>query len=70
MPAPVRVVVQHDPNLFAILGIEEDANCPREISVEGHTFYRAASTPRWVLYKPALRGWGQTTGGMPDVRQR
>jgi hypothetical protein len=56
----LRVVVEHIPNQqYAILGLATDAECLPVLQVGGITFYRAQSTPRWVLYKRAIAGWGE-----------
>lgn len=62
-PARVRVVVQHSPHLFAILGLHDLDACPSVLQFPDseRTFYRAQSTPRWVLYKPAVQGHGEAT---------
>lgn len=53
----VRVVAQHQPNLFAILGLHDlDAEpLPKTLpsDVMGTTYYKAEAHDRWVLYKRA-----------------
>lgn len=62
-PARVRVVVQHTPHLYAMLGLHDLDACPSTLQFDDseRTFYRAQSTPRWVLYKPAVQGHGEAT---------
>jgi hypothetical protein len=62
----LRVVVRHAPNLYAIVGLAEDVECPQTLTTpdsEGasHTFFRVKSTPRWVLYHAAVEGHGGNT---------
>ena len=59
----VRVIVEHAPNLFAIIGLHDEAECAQMLTMVDaekipHTYYRARSTPRWVLYRAAVSGWG------------
>lgn len=57
----VRVVVEHSPAHYEILGLMLESDCPPSLRIAGHdvTFYRSQSTPRWVLYKQAVKGWGE-----------
>lgn len=66
----VRVVIEHGPNLFAILGLAEEKKCAREIGIEGRTFYRTKSTDRWVLYRGAVSGHGDYSGKTFSPAQR
>ena len=59
----LRVVIRHEPNLYAIIGLAEDSDCApsfTQTDSEGteHTFFRFKSTPRWVLYHAAVSGAG------------
>ena len=59
----LRVVVRHEPNLYAILGFAEDSECEPTLTANdsagvSHTFYRVKSTPRWVLYHKAVSNSG------------
>lgn len=62
----LRVVVRHDPKIYAIIGLAEEADCPQTLSQTdsagtSHTFFRFKSTPRWVLYHAAVSGHGENT---------
>jgi hypothetical protein len=62
----LRVVVRHAPNLYAIVGLAEDADCPQTLAQTAsdgspHTFFRVHSTPRWVLYHEAMADGGGHT---------
>lgn len=59
----IRVVVEHTPALFAILGLYDD-NLPQTLTIDGQTFYRAETHDHYVLYKAALSGWG--AAGQPN----
>ena len=54
----VRVVVEHTPELFAILGLCKLDECLPMLILQDRAFYRARSTPHWVLYKATISGWG------------
>lgn len=64
----IRVVAQHAPNLFAILGFIEPDECPIELTVNDLTYYKAERHERWVLYKAALSGWGAAAPNPSDPR--
>lgn len=66
--APIRVVLQYSPTLFGIAGLYDDAACHQTVHENGQTFYRARSTPRWILYRHTVKGWGQTSD-RPHARQ-
>lgn len=69
----LRVVVEHAPTFYEILGVVAATDCPVVLQIPGHdtTFYRAQSTPRWVLYKAAVRGHGERfDGGRPLHRNQ
>ena len=51
-----------------MLGLAVEAECLPILTVGGLTFYRAQSTPRWVLYKRAIEGWGETKPLHPAQR--
>ncbi len=61
----VRVVVEHSPAFYEILGVMVDTDCPPTLQVRGYdtTFYRCQSTPRWVLYRAAVKGHGERNSG-------
>ena len=65
----IRVVVQHAPNLYA-LSLVDEAHLQPVFEHNGETYYRAETHAHWILYKRAVSGWGETTGGTPDARQR
>ena len=69
MSQPVRVVAQHAPNLFAIVGLFDPDGLPSSTEFDGETYYRAESHDHWILYKRAVTGWGKT-GLTPDARQQ
>jgi hypothetical protein len=54
----VRVVVEHSPSFYEILGLKLLAECLPQLAVDGTTFCRVQSTPRWVLYRAAIQGHG------------
>jgi len=64
----LRVVVEHSPELFVILGLCREDEAPPEMFVRGRTYYRARSTPRWVLYRAALSGGGAAAPDPNDLR--
>jgi hypothetical protein len=70
MNPQVRVVVEHSPSLYTLLGLMLLTDCPPVLQVRGHdsTFYRVESNDRWVLYRAAITGWGETK--TLDSRQR
>lgn len=66
----VRVVAQHAPNLYAILGVfpaNAETLAPT-IALDGRTYYRAETHDHWVLYKAALSGWGAAAPNPNDPR--
>lgn len=65
-----RVVVEHSPALLEIIGLGTDAETGA-ISFErgGTTYYRARSTDRWVLFKQAVKGHGES-GGRIHINDR
>lgn len=70
MALQVRVVIEHAPTFYEILGLMPESDCPPILQVQGHdtTFYRARSTPRWVLYRAAVKGHGERTPFHRDQR--
>ena len=56
----IRVVVRHAPNMYAIIALCEENECPQEIKLDERpgapTYYRVTSTDRWVLYHAAVSG--------------
>lgn len=66
----IRVVAQHAPNLYAILGLfpNDAETLAPTIAINGLTYYRAESHDRWVLYKAALSGWGAAAPNPTDTR--
>lgn len=70
----IRVVAQHSPNVYAIVGLFDEENLTPTVQLEGVTYYRAETHVHFVLYKAAISGWGSKHdhGGtmMPDPRQR
>lgn len=68
--AVIRVVVQHSPSLYAILGAYpvDSEFLTLTLKMDGQTFYRAETHDTYVLYRAALSGWG--AGGTFDSRQR
>jgi hypothetical protein len=61
----VRVVVEHSPAFYEILGVMLESDCPSVLQVRGTdtTVYRGQSTPRWVLYRAAVTGHGERHSG-------
>ena len=70
----IRVVAEHTPTMFAILGLTQEADCLPTYELtdtDGSpaTYYRALTKPGfYVLYKRALQGW--MVGFDFDTRQR
>ena len=64
----VRIVAEHSPSRFAILGLCREDEAPPEMFVNGTTYYRAKSTPRWILYRAAISGWGAAAPDPSDPR--
>jgi hypothetical protein len=65
----IRVVAQHAPNLFGLLGLMNSEECPSVIVVEGRgTYYRAETHDHYILYKAALSGWGAAAPNPEDAR--
>lgn len=64
----IRVVAQHSPSLFVILGLAELAECPLTMVVQDRTYYKAESYDHYVLYKAAISGHGG--GGTFHASQR
>jgi hypothetical protein len=50
-------MVQHSPTLFSLLHVDA-RTCTPTITYGAHTYFRARSTPRWVLYKRATTSSG------------
>lgn len=63
----IRIVVQHAPNLYA-LGLVEEAAVTPTFEHGGTTYYKAETHDHWVLYKPALSGWGAAAPDPSDPR--
>lgn len=62
-----RVMIQHSPSLFS-LGTWMDAEDPPiEFEYANHRYFKSKMTPRWVLYKRAVKGHGES---MFDPRQQ
>jgi hypothetical protein len=64
-----RVVLQHQPNLYAIVGIHDDAEpwlTGTSVLIGDDTFYRAESHDHYILLKRAVTGGG----AVMDPRQR
>lgn len=66
-PPMVRVVAEHEPNLYGMLGFYPEPLCDKTMQLTGpdgvpHTYYRAKSTRTYVLYKAALTGGGAAGG--------
>ena len=59
-PALTRVMVEDSPCFYRLFGMVPIEQCTPSITVEGHTFFRYRSTPRWVWYKAAISSTGQT----------
>ncbi len=62
----LRVVIRHEPNLYAIIGLAEESDCASSFTQKSskgveRTFFRFKSTPRWVLYHAAVSGTGENT---------
>lgn len=65
-----RVIAEHAPNLFAIIGFYDGDDPPLTMTiqdVDGNpaTYYRVRSTPRWIVYRRAITGSGGATGVYP-----
>ncbi len=60
----IRVMVEHSPKLFEIIGwydapsLTGEAPLPPTIESSGQTFYRVLTKPTYVLYRAAISGWG------------
>lgn len=54
----IRVVAQHAPNLFAILGLFRETELTPTIALGTRTYYRAESKVHYVLYRAAISGHG------------
>lgn len=63
-----RVVAQHSPSLFAILGLFPEEQLTSTINLDGLTYYRAQSKHHYVLYKAAISGWGAAAPNPNDPR--
>lgn len=68
--SPLRVVIEHAENYFAILGLVEEKECLPTLVLQERTFYRVKSTPRWVLYRGAISGYGDNQGRNFKPEQR
>lgn len=65
-----RVVVKHSPSLFEIAGLGTDAETAAQSFTRNDvTYYRAQSTPRWVLFRRAVKGHGES-GGRQHINDR
>jgi hypothetical protein len=56
-----RIVVQHDPNCFAIIGLYDDVDGPPPavLKVNGEpTYYLVQTKDQYALYKRAITGSG------------
>jgi len=63
----VRVIVQHTPRVYALLGLWNETACWPSLRFESNEgvwedYDRVTATPRWVLYR--RRGlWAQKLAG-------
>ena len=67
-----RVVLQHTPKIFALVGIHDDAEpwlAGTQVEISGKTYFRAETHDHYILLKAAVEGWGGTTYP-PDARQQ
>ena len=65
-----RIIAEHAPNLFAIIGFYNGDDPPLTMTVQdvdGNpvTYYRARSTSRWIVYRRAIHGSGRVAGVYP-----
>jgi hypothetical protein len=63
----IRAVFAIRPGLFGLVPLEDTEIVPT-MRVEGTTYYRAETHDHWVLYKPALSGWGAAAPNPGDAR--
>ena len=55
----IRIVAQHAPNLFAILGLFDESEAEATaIRIDDEAYYRAETHDHWVLFKRAITGQG------------
>ncbi len=61
----IRLVFEHSPELYSMCGHDEaiDGPIPQTCTVNGDTFYRVESTPRWILFRQAVKGHGERNAG-------
>lgn len=65
-----RVVVELSPTLLELAGLGTDAETAAlSFERQGVTYYRAQSTDRWVLFKRAVKGHGES-GGRQHINDR
>lgn len=66
----IRVIAQHSPSLFVMLGMAEDYELPATMKVQGYetTYYLAERHDHYALYKAALSGWGAAAPNPGDAR--
>lgn len=67
MGAKIRVVVEFEPGRYA-LSLEEVDRLRPTFDYEGQTYYRSRSFNHYVLYKPAISGWGAAAPNPNDAR--
>lgn len=59
-PALTRVMVEDSPSFFRLFAMIPVDDCLPVLQIEEYTYYRHRSTPRWVWYKAAISGSGET----------
>lgn len=66
----IRVVFQHGPQLYGLqaVPVDDPALLAPVVQVDGHTYYRAQTKDHYVLYRPALSGWGEAAPNPADTR--
>lgn len=66
----IRVVAEHSPALFAILGVFPGGveTLAGTLELEGGTYYKAEVKTHYVLYRRAISGWGAAAPNPNDPR--
>jgi hypothetical protein len=66
-------MTEDTPEFYRLVGVYPEEQCEAILQLADkdgvpHTYYRARSTPRWVLYRRALSGWGAAAPDPTDPR--
>ncbi len=69
----IRIVAEHAPNLFAIVGwFDQTDDLPATLELDAlgtrATYYKSIVKQHFVLYRRAISGWGAAAPNPNDAR--